>query len=322
MSRFLEPDQLLRGHTSSTRLPGPFTEPTPPAPKEDAPAETNGSGARANKPNESSTDVGERPATDKPATKKTPAPTQNSQPSKKSSSTRRNAKKSTVSKKAPSPEPTENRPDEAQPVEDPPNAAEADEATAGTAPDTPDQAPEPQQADKPPQTQSHTTPEAGESLDGRPGRLWDTSGGVPLPDGWATIAIERVMMNAQEHQSAWGKANPLLPEPVHQALLQFILQHAIDTGVKVTMSSVIEAAFEQIPDDIDGCKVLLDELPDEYKAPGVIRPKSNRLHNQTITRIGMLPLQLRAAGLNRHAGRVHTAAALRLLKDLGQAVGE
>lgn len=154
------------------------------------------------------------------------------------------------------------------------------------------------------------------SVDGRPGRLWDTSSGRPLPAGWGREALRRVALNSRAAQSEWRKGNPMLPEPVHQDLLGWILEEAVSTGEQYSVSQILEAALEQIPDDVPGCQVMLDELPEEYLSPNVIRPRGSRLRVDTIRRLGLLPLQLRAAGLNRHAGRVHTVAVIRLLDDL------
>lgn len=160
-------------------------------------------------------------------------------------------------------------------------------------------------------------PEELTSLDGRPARLWDTSGGQMLPDGWATIAVERVAR--AWHRSKAFRRNAMLPDNIYDACHTYIYQQAQLGGLELTLSNLAEAAFEQIPmDDPDGIERLLDSLPDQYfdrsQSP---RPRTFQLLEPTFDQLKNLARMLRAQGFNGRAGLVQTAVLRDLLLDLG-----
>lgn len=218
----------------------------------------------------------EQETTEKPAKKSAPA--------KRKSTTRRTVKRAAQTRDD----------DDAEPAKPSGEESQAEQEPDDTKPDKPDEL---------------------TSKDGRPAALWDTAGGVALPEGWALEAIERTRLDIRDSRN-WRKANPLMPVDVHTSLLQFLLNHAKETGTKLSLSCVLEAALEQLPQDLAGLEALIHEVPDRYFEPNMIRPHSNRLRADTADRLSMLPLELRAAGYSKHSGICQTAVILRLLKDL------
>lgn len=158
------------------------------------------------------------------------------------------------------------------------------------------------------------------SLDGRPARLWDISGGQFLPEGWAAIAVDRVV-KAWPRSKAFRR-NAMLPDNIYQACHDYIYQQVQDGGLELTLSNLAEAAFEQIPmDDPNGIQRLLDDLPDQYydksQSP---RPRTFQLLEPTFEQLKNLARMLRAQGFNGRAGLVQAAVLRELLIDLGMDV--
>lgn len=160
------------------------------------------------------------------------------------------------------------------------------------------------------------------SLDGRPARLWDISGGKELPEGWARTALERVS-KASRHFRA-DRRNTTLPDNIYDACNEFIYQEGKSGGLDLTLSNLAEAAYEQIPnDDEAGITRLLDGLPDKYFEKGLAtRPRTFQLYEPTLEHMQNLARMLRAFGFTGKTGLVQTAALRELLLDLGVSVDE
>lgn len=165
-------------------------------------------------------------------------------------------------------------------------------------------------------------PEELVSLDGRPARLWDVSGGKDLPDGWARIALERVQ-KASRHFRA-DRRNTTLPDNIYSACNDFIYQEGKRGGLDLTLSNLAEAAYEQIPnDDTEGIERLLGSLPDSYFEKGVqTRPRTFQLYEPTLDHMANLARMLRALGFTGKTGLVQTAALRQLLLDLDVTIAE
>lgn len=155
------------------------------------------------------------------------------------------------------------------------------------------------------------------SLDGRPARLWDTSDGQELPEGWARIAVERVHKASRRFRA--DRRNTTLPDNIYSACNDFIYEEARSGGLTLTLSNLAEAAYEQIPlDDVEGINRLLDTLPDQYfQKELATRPRTFQLLEPTLAHMQNLARMLRAQGFTGKTGLVQTAALRQLLIDLG-----
>lgn len=149
---------------------------------------------------------------------------------------------------------------------------------------------------------------------GQPAALWDTSGGVALPAGWGSTALSKVRSSLRRSERR-KRTNTLIPDDVYSRILEYILEQARE-GVDVSFGNLAEAALEQIPQDDAGLEVLINEVPDEYFEPNVMKPRSVLLLPDTAREVSLLPKRLKPQGFLRHSGICQTALMLRLLNDL------